>query len=43
MTAGQGERQIRVLRERYFSALVNQDIAWFDKQNSDELVTKVAE
>lgn len=38
-----GERQARVVRDRYFSSLLNQDIGWFDQQTTESIVTKVAE
>eukprot|EP00828_Plagiopyla_frontata_P026451 TRINITY_DN3460_c0_g1_i5.p1 TRINITY_DN3460_c0_g1~~TRINITY_DN3460_c0_g1_i5.p1 ORF type:complete len:873 (+),score=144.61 TRINITY_DN3460_c0_g1_i5:314-2932(+) len=38
-----GDRQGIRLREKYFQALLKQDIAWFDTINPNELASKVAD
>lgn len=38
-----GERQIERIRKAYITAILRQDITWFDKNNPGELSSKVAE
>ncbi|EPZ35336.1 ABC transporter domain-containing protein [Rozella allomycis CSF55] len=37
-----GERQVRRIREKYFSSLLQQEVGWFDKQNSGELASRLS-
>eukprot|EP01119_Soliformovum_irregulare_P012424 TRINITY_DN322_c0_g1_i4.p1 TRINITY_DN322_c0_g1~~TRINITY_DN322_c0_g1_i4.p1 ORF type:complete len:1246 (-),score=423.44 TRINITY_DN322_c0_g1_i4:17-3754(-) len=35
-------RQINVIREKYFEAIVRQEVGWFDKQDSGALTARIA-
>lgn len=37
------EHQVRVIRVRFFRAILSQDIAWFDAQKSGELTTRISD
>ncbi|GMT16682.1 hypothetical protein PFISCL1PPCAC_7979, partial [Pristionchus fissidentatus] len=36
-------RQIRIIRDKYFEAVLRQDMAWFDKNQTGALTTKMSE
>uniref|UniRef100_A0A914S8Y8 ABC transmembrane type-1 domain-containing protein n=1 Tax=Parascaris equorum TaxID=6256 RepID=A0A914S8Y8_PAREQ len=37
------ERQIHHIRKRYFAAILRQNMAWFDVNESGDLTTKMSE
>ena len=38
-----GERQTFKLRKSFFKSLLREEISWYDKQQSGELTTRLAE
>lgn len=37
------EHQVRVIRTRFFRAVLSQDISWFDEKTGGELTTRISE